>query len=197
MVISMAELVNLFVTYCISTLSYFGPVAGILLILLESILPVLPLSVFITLNLMTYGDILGYLISLGSTILGCTLSFFLFRHLFQDKLYKLILRKDYHLIKKWMESISNISFTNLVILLAMPFTPAFLVNIGAGLSKMGYKKYGLALIIGKAIMVYFWGYVGTSLLESLTDILVILKIIGLLVLAYILSKLVEKKVHVG
>lgn len=192
----MAELVDLFVEFCISTLSSFGIFAGVLLILLESIIPVLPLSVFITLNLMTYGDILGYLVSLLSTILGCTISFFLFRRFFQDKLYRLIHRKDYDSIKKWMASVSNISFTNLVILLALPFTPAFLVNIGAGLSKMSYKKYALALIIGKAIMVYFWGYVGTSLLESLTDISVLLKIIGLLLLAYILSKVVERKVHV-
>ena len=115
MVISMVELVDLFVNYCTTTLSYLGPIAGIILILLESILPVLPLSVFITLNIMTYGNILGYIISLGATIIGCTISFYIFRIFFQDKLYKLIHRKDYNLIKKWMASISNISFTNLVI----------------------------------------------------------------------------------
>lgn len=192
----MVEIVDLFVEFCITALSYFGPFAGIILILLESILPILPLSVFITLNLMTYGDFLGYFISLGATILGCSLSFHLFRHFFHDKWYRFIKRRDYHLMENWMEYISNISFTNLVILLALPFTPAFLVNIAAGLSQMSYRKYAIALLIGKSIMVYFWGYVGTTLLESLTDISVLLKIIGLLVLAYVLSKMVERKVHV-
>ena len=35
-----------------------------------------------------------------------------------------------------MKSISNINFSNLVILIAIPFSPAFLINIAAGLSKI-------------------------------------------------------------
>ena len=42
-------------------------------------------------------------------------------------------------------------------------------------------------------MVYFWGYIGTTLLESLTDITVLFKIAFLLVLAFFVSKIVEKK----
>lgn len=190
------EYIDLFVQNCISLMSQFGIFAGILLILLESIIPALPLSVFITLNLMTYGDLLGFLISWISTIVGCTASFFLFRTIFRDKLYHFIKKKDQKTLQKWMKKISNISFTNLAILIAIPFTPAFFINIASGLSKMKYQKFLLALVIGKAIMVYFWGYVGTTLLESLTDITILLKIVGLLLVVYILSKFLEKKMNV-
>lgn len=190
------EFINLFIERCISFLSQFGLFAGSLLILLESIIPILPLSVFITLNLMAYGDILGFLISLGSTILGCTISFFLFRYLFRDTFYKFVAKKNYEEVKKWIRRVSNIRFTNLVVVLAVPFTPAFFVNIAAGLSRMSYKKYFASLVIGKAIMVYFWGYIGTSLLESLTDVNVLLRIAILLLIAYGISKLVEKKVDI-
>ncbi len=190
------EIVDTVVESCIHILSQAGPMAGILLILLESVFPVLPLSVFITLNLMTFGSILGYFLSLGATIVGCTCSFFFFRQVFSHRLYRLVERKDYIEVKKWMVKITKIKFTNLVILIALPFTPAFLINIAAGLSHLSFRKYFFSLLIGKAVMVYFWGYVGTSLLESLTDFSVLLKIIILLLFAYIASKVIEKSAEI-
>ena len=74
----------------------------------------------------------------------------------------------------------------------MPFTPAFVVNIVAGLCKMDFKKYFIALVIGKISMVYFWGYVGKSLLESMTNPLILIKVVGMLVGAYVLSKVSAK-----
>jgi len=190
------EYVDLFVQNCINLMSQFGVFSGILLILLESIIPALPLSVFITLNLMTYGSFLGFIISWGSTIVGCSLSFLLFRSVFRDKLYRFVQKKNAKEIQKWMRRISNIPFTSLTVLIAIPFTPAFFINIAAGLSKMKYQKFLLALLIGKAIMVYFWGYVGTSLLESLTDVTILLRIAVLLIGVYLLSYFVEKKLNV-
>lgn len=92
-----------------------------------------------------------------------------------------------------MKKLSRISFTNLTIIMALPFTPAFLVNIAAGLSRISIKKFLCACIIGKAFMVYFWGYVGTSLFDSVTDITVLLKIGFMLISAYAISKVVSKK----
>ncbi len=190
------EYVDWFVQTCTSFLSQFGPIAGILLILLESIIPALPLSVFITLNMVSYGNILGFFLSYLTTILGCTLSFFLFRSTLRDKLYHFMQKRNHEEIERWMKNISHISFSSLAIILAIPFTPAFFVNIAAGLSKMHYRKYFFALVIGKMIMVYFWGYIGTTLLESLTDVAVFLKIILLLLLTYGISKFLEKKLQI-
>ncbi len=192
----MKELVDSFVSNWTSWLLAFGPVAGVILILLESILPILPLSVFITLNIVSYGPIFGFLISWLATIVGCMLSFFLFRKFFQTKLYRFIKKKDSEKLEKLMKSITTINFSNLVILLALPFTPAFLVNIAAGVSKIKTEKYFIAIIIGKLVMVYFWGYIGTSLLESLTDITILIRISLLLIGTFIVSKLVEKKLKV-
>ena len=77
-------------------------------------------------------------------------------------------------------------------ILAVPFTPAFAVNIGAGLSNIKPRKYLLALIIGKIPIVYFWGFIGKSLLESITDPYTIAQILGMLIIAYLVSKLVNK-----
>ena len=189
------EYIDIFVQNSISTLSFLGPIAGIILIMIESILPILPLSVFITLNIITFGNTLGFLMSLIATITGCSISFFLFRK-FRDKLYKFLGKKKQENIQSWLKNLSKIPFTSLAIIMAIPFTPAFFVNIAAGLSKMSYKKFFASLILGKTVMVYFWGYIGTSLLDSLTDVTVLIKIIVLLLVTYVISKKVEKKFHV-
>lgn len=190
------EMVDGFVSSITVWLASFGPIAGIILILLESILPMLPLSVFITLNMISYGPIFGFLISWLATIMGCMISFFLFRKIFQKKVYTFINKKDSEQLKKIMKAITGISFSNLVVLIALPFSPAFFINIAGGISKIKTEKFFLAIVIGKIVMVYFWGYIGTSLLESLTDVTILIKIALLLIGSFILSKVVEKKLKV-
>lgn len=192
----MREIIDAFVTNSTDILVSFGPIAGIILIIIESMIPVLPLAVFITLNMVSFGPIFGFLISWLATITGCMISFTLFRHFFRDKLYRFIKKKEQEKFASIMKSISNINFSNLVILISIPFSPAFLINIAGGLSKIKIEKFFLAIMIGKIIMVYFWGYIGTTLLESLTDITVLFKIAILLVLAFFASKIVEKKLKV-
>lgn len=192
----MKELIDAFVSNSTTILTNIGPIGGVFLIILESIFPMLPLSVFITLNMISFGSFFGFIISWLSTIIGCMLSFTLFRHFFQKKLYRFIKKKEQDKFADIMKAISNINFSNLVMLIAIPFSPAFLINIAGGLSKIKKEKFFLAIMIGKIVIVYFWGYIGTTLLESLTNIMVLFKIGGLLVLAFFISKLVEKKLKV-
>ena len=192
----MGEIINTFINTAIDVLTSIGPLGGVVLIVIESILPVLPLSVFITLNMASYGMLFGFLISWLSTLVGCMLSFVLFRYLFQKRLDRFVKKKNDPKLNNVMKVVNDIDFSNLVVLVAIPFSPAFLINIAGGLSKIETKKFFLGLVIGKAIMVYFWGYIGTSLLESLTDITIIFRIAILLVVAFAVSKIVEKKLKV-
>ncbi len=164
---------------------------GMAVIVLESIIPILPLALFIALNMIVFGNIVGFLISWIATIMGCSVSFWIFRKGLSSHLYKKIDNKPR--TKKLMNIVSNISFSKLVVIMAIPFTPAFSINIGAGLSKMKYKKFLLAAIIAKISVVYFWGFIGTTLVESITDITVIIKLVFILVVALLLSKIVINK----
>lgn len=190
------KIIDTFVTNSTEILIGLGPIAGVVMIMIESMIPILPLAVFITLNMVSFGSVFGFLISWLSTITGCMISFALFRHFFSDKLYRFIKKKEQAKFLSIMQAISNINFSNLVILIAIPFSPAFLINIASGLSKIKIEKFFLAIIIGKMVMVYFWGYIGTTLLESLTDITILFKIAFLLVIAFFVSKIVEKKLKV-
>ena len=75
----MANGITLVVNTIINFLSKFGIFSGFLLVYLESIIPVLPLSVFIALNILIYGNVIGFIVSLIATILGSMTSFFISR----------------------------------------------------------------------------------------------------------------------
>ena len=165
--------------YCVSIL------VGMFIIILESMIPMLPLALFIAINLLVFGNVMGFLLSWIATIIGCSISFFLFRY-FKKKVN---LKKNSSLMHK----VSNISFSSLVILLSIPFTPAFSINIGAGLSDMKFSKYLFALLLSKLFLIYFWGFIGTTLMESITDIGVLFKLGSMIVIVFYLSKWVRNQ----
>ena len=185
----MIEIINSIVDF----IRNIGPVGGFLLIILESMIPILPLGIFIGINTITFGKILGFLVSYAATIIGCILMFFICR-----KFNNIVFRKYNNnlSIKKIMKRINNISFSNLVLLVALPFTPAFLINVGAGLSNINFKKYFLSIIIGKISVVYFWGFIGKSFLESFSDFNTIIQISMLLILSFIVSKIFSKHLKI-
>lgn len=169
----------------------FGPILGCFLILIESIVPILPLFVFITINFLVFGNIFGFIISWIFTVLGCLLSFYLFRKKIKNWFDGKIENNDQ--FKKIMKMIDTLKLEQLAVIIAVPFTPAFMINIAAGLSKMPLKKFLIALLIGKVFLVLFWCFVGTSLIQSLTHPIALLKVVILLLVAYVTSKIVSKK----
>ena len=70
----------------LNSLGLFGPILGCFLILVESILPVLPLSVFITLNFYAFGHFYGFVISYVLTVIGCNLAFILSRKILNNRM---------------------------------------------------------------------------------------------------------------
>ena len=192
----MLDKLQIYLQIIVDYLLQVGLVGGFLLIVLESIIPALPLSVFIGLNIITFGKILGYVISYFGTIVGCMLSFITFRYILKNYLYKIFKEKTRIKIEDLMKKMTNIDFNTLVVIIAIPFTPAFLVNIAAGLSNIPIKKYIFALLIGKPFMIYFWGYIGANLLESLKNPIILVKIIVIVLLPYLISKVVEKIINV-
>lgn len=88
------------------------------------------------------------------------------------------------------------SFSNMTLITAVPFTPAFLINVASGLADMTFKRFVLMIMVSKLSIVYFWGYIGTSLVESITDITVLLRICLILLVTYAISKIVMKKFRV-
>lgn len=191
-VIIMFDAIDTFIDTMLQGLGVWGPIVGCFFILIESMIPILPLFVFITLNFLAFGNILGFLISWIFTCIGCFISFLLFRCKVQTWLFKKIKKKGI-ISEHTIEVITNLKFEQLTTIIAIPFTPAFLVNIAAGLSRMSYKKFLGALLIGKVFLVYFWGFVGVSLIESIKNPIYLVRVGILLLIAYVISKIISKK----
>ena len=189
----MSELFNsfyIFVMNTIDALGVYGPLLGCVFIILESIIPPLPLFVFITLNFVAYGKLVGFIISWICTCIGCLLSYILVKKFLRNWVLKKI--KNVDLLTKWMSYIENLSLSKVTIILAIPFTPAFMVNIAAGICNMDFKKFSVAILISKIFLVYFWGVVGTGLLESLHNPRSIITVIVMMVVAYLVSLIIKK-----
>ena len=58
---------------------------------------------------------------------------------------------------------------------------------------MNFKKYFFSLLIGKVFIVYFWGFIGVSLIDSIKNPIYLIRVAILLIIAYILSMLINKK----
>ena len=73
----MIENISDFLETFLLSLGVFAPILACFLIVIESILPVLPLCVFITINFYFFGKFAGFLLSWIFTCIGCYLSYVL------------------------------------------------------------------------------------------------------------------------
>ncbi len=168
-----------------------GGVLCCLLIILEPLFPVLPMFLFVTINLLVFGTVLGLIISYICTILGCLLFYIVFNKLLSKKAYKFY--KDKKKLNSLVNKYKDIKIETLTTIISMPFTPAFMINLLAAVSNMPLKKYMTAEIIAKIFITIFWGFFGFSLIKCLTHPQYFI-VTGLMLLGgYILSKVISRK----
>ena len=179
-----------FIMNTIDAMGVYGPLLGSLFIVLESIIPPLPLFVFITINFLAFGYVMGFIISWVCTIIGCVISYFLVKKLLRNFVVKKI--KNVDLLNRCMHYIENMSLTKITVILAIPFTPAFMMNIAAGLVNMNFKKFFIAILVSKIFLVYFWGFVGTSLVESFQNPNSLITVVVMMLLAYGMRLIIKK-----
>jgi uncharacterized membrane protein YdjX (TVP38/TMEM64 family) len=86
-----------------------------------------------------------------------------------------------------------ISKEMLALLKAIKILPSFFINMGAGLSHISQKKYLYALLMGKVLVIAFCGYLGINLIECFTNPYALIKVVVMLVVAYIVASVVNKK----
>ena len=190
----MTELLNSVIIF-VQGLGQWGVILASILLFFESIVPMIPLLVFVTIEYMLLGPVLGFIVSWVFTVLGCVASYLIFRNGFGDKFDNLTENKE--LIRKYKRMFRHISTGKLILIVAFPFTPAFVVNIAAGLVKMDFKKYLIALLFGKISLVIYSAYVGTSVVESINNPIILVKIVALIGGVYLLYLVAKKIFKIG
>ncbi len=190
------EVVNYIIEYSTNLISMGGIFFGFFLVFIECFIPALPLSVFVALNVNAFGIFLGVLISWIATCTGSFLCYILFLFLEEKFIRSFFKKKTIRKIANGIDKFRTIKLSQLVLLVTLPFTPSFLINILSGLANMSKEKFITAVLIGKVFTVVFWGYIGKSFIESLTVVGSIVFIVVALLIAYVTSKIVSKKMNI-
>lgn len=168
----------------------WAPLFSSCLIVLEGTFAFLPMFVFVTINFLTMGNILGSIVSYICTVLGSFIAFFLCRIGLSPLFKKFI--KNGKTLNKFMNMVSNMPFSRLVLIISIPLTPSFFVNLSAGLSTISKLKYLYALLLGKVCIISFWGVLGTSLVDCLQNPIVLIKVVLMIVICNMFSKAINK-----
>ena len=172
----------------IKSLGLTGGFISVFLIFVEAFIPMLPLIAFVSVNIVIFGTLLGFILSSISTILGGSVVFLLSRKFFKSRVIVYLEKHPkFKIIKSLKKGLDKISLSGLSLIIACPFTPSFVINIGGGLSNMSFAKYIASMLIGKFCMIYFIVFVGTNIVEVFHNPIAIVKILLAFVFAYILS----------
>jgi uncharacterized membrane protein YdjX (TVP38/TMEM64 family) len=142
-----------------------GFLPGILLPMLESFLPILPLFIFVAGNAAAYGFWLGFLYSWIGVCVGSIIVFLLVRRYGQKRFLKILNRHtNTTRMLGWVE---RHGFGMLFLIYCFPFTPSALVNIVGGLSQINIKTFLLALTLGKLVMIAIVSFIGYDFIDVL------------------------------
>ena len=198
-IISTMEQLNEMLETFLSNAGMWAPFFSTILVFFEGIFAFLPLVVFVTVNVESFnmlvgspwGTIIGILVSWVFSVSGGYCTFLLCRKGIQAFFLKHFKKKG--LIRKFVDFVGEAKFSFVVLFMSCAFTPSFFMNVGAGLSKMSKRRYFYILLIGKFFCVCFLAYVGTGLIDCLTNPYKLIEMCIMLVISYFFSKFVSKK----
>ncbi|PLS02978.1 TVP38/TMEM64 family protein [Neobacillus cucumis] len=170
-----------------------GPIPGILLVVVEAFLPFLPLFVFVMANANAFGLWLGFLYSWLGACSGAMLVFFLVRRFGQKQLLSFLPRHPK--VRKLMDWLERHGFGPLFLLLCFPFTPSAVVNIVAGLSRISFAQYMLAVSIGKMVMIFTMSFIGYDLNSLITKPLRTVIVLLVMFILWLVGKRIESRMN--
>ncbi|UVI30852.1 TVP38/TMEM64 family protein [Paenibacillus spongiae] len=132
--------------------SAFGPLLGIGLTMVESFLPILPLLVFVAVNANIYGLWFGSLFSWIGVCGGSLIVFLLARKL--GTKFGPWMQRKFPKSKRFFNWIEQRGFTPIFLLACFPFSPSIIINVVSGLSKVPFHTFVVAVLLGKAVMIF-------------------------------------------
>lgn len=139
----------------------FGPIPGILLTFMKSFIPPLPTIVIVGVNAAVYGLWLGFLYSWIGMVSGCLVTFLLVRKVSSYAYFTRWALKPK--VAKSMVWVQRNAFSYVFLLSIFPVGPFVVINIAAGVARMRFFSFLLAVFFGKAIMVFYVSYIGHDL----------------------------------
>ena len=144
-----------------------GPLVPILLAMLESIFPPLPLIAIVALNVAAHGGFLGFAYSWIGVLLGGTLMFLFWRRVVKRFFWKVASRSEK--LEKAQRWVSRLDVASLFMLSVLPFAPSSFMHFAFGISDFDEKRYLITMLLGKGAMVAMMALFGQSIVSSLKN----------------------------
>lgn len=168
----------------------WGPLAGVLLPIIEAFFPILPLVGFVIINVAAFGFFFGYLYSWIGNCIGSFLLFLFIRRVGGKRLEARIQNSRY---KGTLEKIKKKNITVLFFLYCFPFTPSFLISGTAALANMDTRLFLITMLPSKFVMILSLAFIGENVSSFFVNPLKsMLYIIFILLFNFICKKLFEK-----
>ncbi len=124
-----------------------GPLVPILLAMVESFFPPLPLIAIVALNVAAHGGLLGFLYSWAGVALGGIIMFLFWRRLIKRFFWKVASRSPK--LEKAQQWVNRFDTSSLFMLSLLPFTPTSFMHFAFGMSDFDEKRYLRAVLLGK------------------------------------------------
>ena len=144
-----------------------GPIAPIVLAMVESFFPPLPLIAIVALNVAAHGGLLGFLYSWAGVALGGSIMFLLWRRVVKRFFWKLASRS--RKLERAQQWVNHFDTASLFMLALLPFAPTSFMHFAFGMSDMDEGHYLRTVLLGKGAMVGMMAVFGQSLLSSLRN----------------------------
>ena len=144
-----------------------GPVAPILLAMVESFFPPLPLVAIVALHVAAHGGLLGFLYSWLGVAAGGIIMFLFWRRVVKRFFWRFATRSQK--LQKAQQWVNRFDTASLFMLAVLPFTPTSFMHLAFGISDMDEKHYLCTVLLGKAVMVAMMAVFGQSLVSSLKN----------------------------
>ena len=128
-----------------------GPLVPILLAMVESFFPPLPLIAIVALNVAAHGGLLGFLYSWAGVPLGGIIMFLFWRRLIKRFFWKVASRSPK--LEKAQQWVNRFDTSSLFMLSLLPFTPTSFMHFAFGMSDFDEKRYLRTVLLGKGLMV--------------------------------------------
>lgn len=144
-----------------------GPIAPVILAMVESFFPPLPLIAIVALNVAAHGGLLGFVYSWAGVMLGGTVMFLLWRRVVKRFFWKFARRSAK--LQKAEQWVSRFDTASLFMLSLLPFTPSSFMHFAFGISDFDEKRYLVTMLLGKGVMVAMMALFGQSLVSAMKN----------------------------
>ncbi|HLR18518.1 MAG TPA: TVP38/TMEM64 family protein [Staphylococcus sp.] len=167
-----------------------GYIVGFLLPFIEAFLPILPIIVFVIVNVNAYGLIIGTLLAWAGTVAGSYIVFLFFRRLTHSRYMKKIQQRTS--VQRLIHFIDRKGVLPIFILMCFPFTPSALVNIVASLTHIKAHVYLTVLLASKFVMIGLVGWLGNDITTLFTNPSRLIIIVIIILVVWFLGRKIEK-----